>query len=151
MAKKNKYAWILIIILCIISIVGTMYYFRPLNANSVFPELESIEKVIFNVRFDEKKSSKFLETEIKGREAEYFVDLLEMTKYRRVFGRTNIQSQTNAYDIVIVYNSNNYSIVISDRGYVVVDVISNKKKYKILSSKSDTLLKLVDEMLMPMR
>ncbi|WP_199617175.1 hypothetical protein [Paenibacillus alkalitolerans] len=149
MTKKNKYIRILIFLLCFISIVGTMYYFRPLNANNVFLELENVERIVFSVRFDEKKDIEFVNAEIKGKEVEYFINLLEMTKYRRVFGETNIQSQADAYDIVIVHNSNNYSIVINDSGYVVVDVRNSKKKYKILSSKNDTLLKLIDEMIMP--
>jgi hypothetical protein len=111
-------------------------------------ELKNVEKINFNVRFDEIKDSKFLNTEISGEDADYFIHLLELSKYRRVLGGTNIQSQTNAYDIVIVNKSNNYSIVINDRGYVVVEVSNNEKKYKILSSRSDTLIKLIDDMLM---
>jgi hypothetical protein len=110
-------------------------------------ELENVSKINFNVRFDDKKDNEFLMVEIKGKEMEYFTNLLNMTKYRRAFGSTNIQSQAKAYDIVIVHNSNNYSIVINDSGYVVVDVRNSKKKYKILSSKNDTLLKLIDELL----
>lgn len=127
-------------------IIGTIYYFRPLSANNVFPELENVEKIAFIVRFDEKKDTEFKKIEIKEKEVDYFINLLEMTKYRRVIGETNIQSQTNAFDIVIVHKSSNYSIVINKKGYVVVDEMNSKKKYKILSSKNDTLIKLIDEM-----
>lgn len=147
MTKKNRCIRNLVFLLLIISIISSMYYFRPINANNVFLGLENVDKIVFSVRFDEKKDSEFLNAEIKGQQVEYFKNLLEMTKYRRVFGSTNIQSQTNAYDIVLVHNSNNYSIVINDRGYVVVDVMNNEKKYKILSSENDTLLKLIDKML----
>ncbi|WP_088044590.1 hypothetical protein [Bacillus sp. EAC] len=147
MTKKNNFIQNLIFLLCIIVIIGTIYYFRPLSANNVFPELENAEKIAFIVRFDEKKDSEFKKIEIKGKEVDYFINLLEMTKYQRVFGETNIQSQTNAFDIVIVHNSSNYSIVINNKGYVVVDEMNSKKKYKILSSKNDTLIKLIDEML----
>ncbi len=147
LTKKNNFIQNLIFLLCIIVIIGTIYYFRPLSANNVFPELENAEKIAFIVRFDEKKDSEFKKIEIKGKEVDYFINLLEMTKYQRVFGETNIQSQTNAFDIVIVHNSSNYSIVINNKGYVVVDEMNSKKKYKILSSKNDTLIKLIDEML----
>lgn len=128
-------------------IIGTIYYFRPFGAKNVFPELENLEKVAFIVRFDEKKDSEFKNIEIKGKEVDYFINLLEMTKYRRVFGEKNIQSQTNALDIVIVHNSSNYSIVINNKGYVVVDEMYSKKKYKIISSKNDPLTEFIDEML----
>ncbi|MFD2444060.1 hypothetical protein ACFSO7_08685 [Bacillus sp. CGMCC 1.16607] len=146
MTKKKKYIQNLIILLCTIAIIGAIYYFRPLSANNVFPELENVEKVTFVVRFDEKKDTEFKNIEIIE-EVEYFINLLEMTKYRRVYGEMNIQSQSNAFDILIVHNSNNYSIVINNRGYVVVDEMHSEKKYKILSSKNDTLIKLIDEML----
>jgi len=124
-----------------------MYYFRSLSANNVFLELENTEKIVFTVKFDEKKEKEFKNIEIKEKEVDYFINLLEMTKYRRAFGETNIQSQTNAFDILIVHNSSNYSIVINNKGYVVVDGKNGKKKYKILSSKNDTLIKLIDQML----
>ncbi|MBP0723853.1 hypothetical protein J5Y03_01485 [Bacillus sp. RG28] len=147
MTKKNNFIQNIIFLLCIIVIIGTIYYFRPLSANNVFPELENVEKIAFIVRFDEKKDAEIKNIEIKEKEVDYFINLLEMTKYQRVFGETNIQSQTNAFDIVIVHNSSNYSIVINNKGYVVVDEMNSKKKYKILSSKNDTLIKLIDEML----
>ncbi|SEM22825.1 hypothetical protein SAMN04488688_11070 [Paenibacillus sp. cl141a] len=147
MTIKKKYIKVFLFFLFVILIIGTIYYFRPQSANDVF-ELNDVEKINFNVRFDETKDSKFLNTEISGEDVDYFINLLELSKYQRVFGGTNIQSQTNAYDIVIVNKSNNYSIVINDRGYVVVEVSNNEKKYKILSSKSDTLIKLIDYMLM---
>lgn len=147
MTKKNKFIKNLIYLVCVIVILGTIYFFRPISANNVFPELENVEKITFIVRFYEKKDAEFKNIEIKEKElVDYFINLLEMTKYRRVFGETNIQSQTNAIDIVIVHNSSNYSIVINNKGYVVVDEKNSKKKYKILSSKNDTLIKLIDEM-----
>ncbi|WP_158093210.1 hypothetical protein [Gottfriedia solisilvae] len=127
--------------------IGTIYYFRPINANNVFPELKNVEKIAFIVRFDEKKDAEFKNIEIKEKEVDYFINLLEMSKYRRVFGETNIQSQTSAFDIAIAHNSSNYSIVINNKGYVVVNEMNSKKKYKILSSKNDTLIKLINEML----
>lgn len=147
LTKKNNFIKNLIFLFCIIVIIGTIYYFRPLNANNVFPELENVEKIAFIVRFDEKKDAEFKNIESKEKEVDYFINLLEMSKYRRVFGETNIQSQTNAFDIVIVHKSSKYSIVINNKGYVVVDEMNSKKKYKILSSKNDTLIELIDEML----
>ena len=131
----------------LIPVISTMYFFRPLNANNIFQELNNVNRVAFSVRFYEKENSVFLNAVIRGQQLEYFLNLLEMTHYRRVFGSTNIQSQANAYDIVFVQNSNNYSVVINDRGYIVVDTRGTTKKYQILSSEKNTLLKFVDEML----
>jgi len=145
--KKSNFIQNLIVPLCIIVMIGTIYYFRPISAINVFPELENVERIAFIVQFDEKKDAESKNIELKEKEVDYFINLLEMTKYRRVFGEKNIQSHTNAFDIVVVHNTSNYSIVINNKGYVVVDEMNSKKKYKILSSKNDTLIKLIDEML----
>ena len=92
------------------------------------------------------KDAEFKDFEIKEKELDYFKTLLDLTKFRRTFGATNIQSQTTSYDILIVHKSSNYNIIINDRGYVVVEERNSKKKYKILSSNNDTLIKLIDEM-----
>lgn len=123
-----------------------MYFFRPLSATEVFPKLENANKIVLISKFDDIKDNEALNIEIKDKELEYFINLLQATKYRRTLGKTNVQSQAKAYDILLVHNSNNYIIVINNRGYVVVDVMGNKKKFKILSSKKDTLLKLINQM-----
>ena len=132
--------------LFIFGIIATIYYFRPLNAENVFPEWDNIENMSFLTWMEVGKDAEFKDFEIKEKELDYFKTLLDLTKFRRTFGATNIQSQTTSYDILIVHKSSNYNIIINDRGYVVVEERNSKKKYEILSSNNDTLIKLIDEM-----
>ena len=133
--------------LFIFGIIATIYFFRPLNVENVFPEWDNVEKISFLTWMEVGKDAEFKDFEIKEKELDYFKNLLELRKFRRTFGAKNIQSQTTSYDILIVHKSSNYNIIIiNDRGYVVVEERNSKKKFKILSSKNDALIKLIDEM-----
>ena len=126
---------------------STVYFFRPLHANQVFTNWDQTKAISFVVRFDEEQEPVFQNIELKNDKMQHIQDLFELPRYRRAFGNTNIQSQSNAYDMLLVQESSNYSILIYDQGFVIVDIQNNKKKYRILSSQKDTLMKLVDEML----
>ncbi|WP_096153286.1 MULTISPECIES: hypothetical protein [Bacillus] len=149
MTKNNKKLRTFLLLLIILSIFFTIFYFRPLSAQEVFPEMDNIEKIDFLSRFHSQKEPDRLTVQLTGEEMEYFKSLLEMPKYRRSLGKTNIHTWENAYDIVIFHKSSNYSIVINDKGYVVVEGRYNKTKYKIISSKDHTLLSLFDELIFP--
>ncbi|RHW38141.1 hypothetical protein D1B31_15300 [Neobacillus notoginsengisoli] len=140
--NQNRF---IILSLIFLFIAGTLYYFRPLDAEKVFPKLYRVEKVTLVVKFEGEKEQEFIDLELTGDKAETFIGLIGMAKYRRAFGKMNIQSQTNAYDTLFVLDSNNYSVVINDQGYVVVDTGTSEKKYKVLSSKKDSLIRLIDE------
>ncbi|WP_316568826.1 hypothetical protein [Neobacillus sp. YIM B06451] len=147
MAGKNKGHRFLFLFLSISLIVGIVYYFRPLNAYQVFPELDNVKRVQFVVRFQERLAQEPIYSELEVKDTEAFIHILEKARYQRAFGATNIQSQTNAYDILLVIPEGNYSIVLNDKGYVLVDERNSKKKYKILSSKKEGLINLIDELL----
>ncbi|CEG27095.1 hypothetical protein [Bacillus sp. B-jedd] len=144
MKSKNKFMKLFVLFLCL---AGIFYYFRPLSAEQVFPSLKRAEKVTIMMSFEEGKGQRFINEEYKGKDLEKFIRFLETATYTRAFGEKNIQSQANAYDILIVLDSNNYSVVINDDGDVVVDTRNSKKKYTIYRSKDDSLISLIDQML----
>ena len=132
--------------LLFIVISASFYYFRPLPASDIFRELDDVVKISIDLRFYDGKQEVIL-LELVDKEVKTFQNFLNLTKYQRAFGSTNLKNQANDFEITMVlHNSDNYSISINDTGKVVVFQRKGAKKYRILSSKEDVLFKLIAEL-----
>jgi hypothetical protein len=151
----KKYYKFIIAILIIISVVIS-YFFIPISAEEVFPDLRDMEKIYVSMARGEDGETKLYEN-IPIEDSKLltrFSEIIGDVKFRRVT-RRDILNPYQFYSFTIIYNDktgvlNNYSFDINENDYLTV-YVNGRKQYKIHNNDGKKVFKKLKQLVLDSR
>jgi hypothetical protein len=122
MSKKKKLLLSVIIIIAVIS----SYFYIPLSADKIFPEVEQIEKIYLgHARGETGDTFNYEEVPIEGvANLKQFLNIISKVEYVRT-AKKDILNPDRFYSFTVMYTNqagdrNNYLFQVNEKGYVKV-------------------------------